>query len=110
MILAHSPWVNPKGLQRGLYSPLELCVDPPTRHRFFAGLACENLGVEFRFGTAVLGFDANPVHTSAGSLQAGRLIVCSGEDFLSLYPAVYADTGHVRCKLQMLRSQPYGDE
>ena len=106
-IVQRSPWVNPVNLKRGLWSPTEVCVDPRLVIGSLPAWLANTHRVEFRFGTAVLGFDANTVRTSTGPLPASRLLVCTGEDFLSLYPDVYATTGQVRCKLQMLRSQPY---
>jgi FAD dependent oxidoreductase TIGR03364 len=106
-IVQHSPWVNPAGLKLGLWSPREVCVDPRQVVANLPAWLTRTFGVEFRFGTAIHGFAQRTVHTSAGNLQTARLVVCTGEDFLSLYPEVYASTGQARCKLQMLRSQPY---
>jgi FAD dependent oxidoreductase TIGR03364 len=37
-------------------------------------------------------------------------VVCTGEDFRELAPEAFADCGLVRCKLQMMRSRPDGED
>ena len=69
-------------------------------------MLARTLGVDFAFGRAVLGFDGGRVRTSDGAWAAGRLWVCSGEDLQTLYPEVLGTAGLVRCKLQMMRTEP----
>lgn len=104
--LARSPWLNPAGLRGGLFSPLEVCVDPRQVIAEIPRFLRQAHEVEFRFGTAVIGWEDGVVRTSAGSFSAERLVVCTGDDLCSLFPQAYAQAGLVRCKLQMLRSQP----
>lgn len=40
---------------------------------------------------------------------ADHLYLCAGDDLETLFPAVLSNAGLVHCKLQMMRSQPYGD-
>ncbi|MEU6116940.1 FAD-dependent oxidoreductase [Streptomyces sp. NPDC047117] len=70
----------------------------------------DEYGVDVRFGATVRGIDMPAVSTTAGDWQVDRVFVCSGNDFETLYPEVFADSGLVRCKLQMLRTgvQPGG--
>lgn len=64
-------------------------------------------GVEFAFGTPVLGYDRPRIVTAGGESAAGRLAIYSGADFKDLAPAAFADAGLVPCKLQMMRTPAY---
>ena len=63
-------------------------------------------GVSFHFGTAVIEVDLPTVKAGGVRWQADRVWVCSGHDFETLFPQELAACGMVRCKLQMMRSQP----
>lgn len=94
------------GLLAAMWSPTELNVDP--RHAIPAvaeHLAAE-YGVDIRFGTTVRGISLPGVSTTAGDWEADRVFVCSGNDFETLYPEVFAQETLLRCKLQMLRTGP----
>jgi D-hydroxyproline dehydrogenase subunit beta len=96
------------GLRAALWSPAETCVDP---REVVAGLPAwlERIyGVTFAFGCPILGYDRPEVRTPYGCLQASQLIVCSGDEGYLLYPELFAKSGLVRCKLQMMRSEPIG--
>jgi FAD dependent oxidoreductase TIGR03364 len=99
--------VKPDGLQAGLWSPVEECVDP---REVIAGLP-EWLrrahGVEFHFGTPVIGYERPTVRTPTDDFRANQLLLCTGDEFQGLFPATFAECGLMRCKLQMLRSHAY---
>lgn len=109
-VLACSQAVIPDGLLGALWSPSELTVDPRqiicTLPRFLE----ETLGVRFHFGCAVQAIDLPHLTAGSKSWEADCAIVCSGDDFETLYPTWFASTGLTRCKLQMMRTpvQPYG--
>jgi FAD dependent oxidoreductase TIGR03364 len=46
------------------------------------------------------------IETGAGSHEADVTIVCSGDDFETLFPDVFRASGVTRCKLQMMRTAP----
>jgi glycine/D-amino acid oxidase-like deaminating enzyme len=105
-VLERCPSVRPNGLLGGLWSPTETCVDP---REIIAGLPDhlrDAFGVEFVFSCAVNGYDRPRVFAGRRQWQADRLWVCTGDDLQTLYPEVYEGSGLVRCKLQMMRSQP----
>ncbi|NBE53791.1 TIGR03364 family FAD-dependent oxidoreductase [Streptomyces boluensis] len=108
--LESSRVTRPEGLLGAMWSPTELNVDPRRAIPALAEHLVSEYGVELRFGTTVRAVDLPTVSTTAGEWRAGRVFVCSGNDFATLYPDVYADSGLVRCKLQMMRTgvQPGG--
>jgi FAD dependent oxidoreductase TIGR03364 len=104
-VLRRSAAIQPKGLLGGLVSPLEITVDP---RRILAELPqyLRSLGVELRFGAAVRSVALPYVETAHERWQVDAAIVCSGDDFETLYPEVLAASGLTRCKLQMMRTVP----
>ena len=95
-----SPALRRDGLLGALWSPTELIVDP---RRVIAALGDQ---LPVKFGAAVTAID--PPYFLAGGEQhrADRIVVCGGDDFATLYPSVFANSGITRCKLQMLRTAP----
>jgi FAD dependent oxidoreductase TIGR03364 len=104
-VLERSNAVNSQGLQGGVWSSTELTVDP---RRIVAGLPeyLRSLGVEIHFGTAVRRIVLPVVETANGQWNVDAAIVCSGDDFETLFPEVFASSGLTRCKLQMMRTAP----
>lgn len=105
------PAVNPDGLKAALYSPTEVAVDPPAAVARLPHYLAEAHGAVLRFDTTVVGVDVPRVRTAAGEVwHADTILVCSGADFETLFPEVFAGSGARRCKLQMMktRAQPNG--
>jgi FAD dependent oxidoreductase TIGR03364 len=96
-VIERSPAVIPDGLRGGLFSEHEIVVDPRLVLAALPAMLAEKYGVEFYFSTAV---------TDVAKLGADLVFVCSGHDFETLYPAVFAGSGVNRCKLQMMRTAP----
>jgi FAD dependent oxidoreductase TIGR03364 len=105
-VLAKSGAVRAAGLRGGLFSELEMTVDPPLTLATLPGLLAERYGVEFRFGCAITRVEPPVVEAAGERWAADRVIVCGGEDFETLFPATYAASGLTRVKLQMLRTRP----
>jgi FAD dependent oxidoreductase TIGR03364 len=101
--------IDPEGLFGALWSPTEVTVDPRLTIASLPAYLEEKYGVVFRFGSAVRA--ANPPVIEAGNERwnADQAIICSGEDFESLFPETYARAGLTRVKLQMLRTNPQPD-
>jgi FAD dependent oxidoreductase TIGR03364 len=67
----------------------------------------ERHGFELRFGTTVNAIEMPWLRTTDGQVwHVNRVIVASGIDFETLYPAIFAASGIRRCKLQMMRTCP----
>lgn len=109
-VLARTQGVNPEGLRLGLASPTEIGIDPREAVAGLADYLSTALGVRFVFGATVSRFERPCIRASGRDWEAPHLIVCSGEDLQTLYPEAVTSYGLRRCKLQMLRSQAYGDE
>jgi len=110
-VLAKSPGVNPDGLLGGMWSETELCVNPRQAIARLPGFLSESLGVETHFDTLITAAESRQLTASDGrSWQADRIVICSGSDFQTLFPAEFQGSGLKRCKLQMMKaaSQPKG--
>jgi FAD dependent oxidoreductase TIGR03364 len=97
--------INPNGFIGALGSETEFTVDP----REVAATFCRYLReirVECRYGAAVKRIDLPLVETSRERWEVDCAIVCAGDDFETLYPEVFAESGLTRCKLQMMRTGP----
>ncbi len=108
-VLERSQAVQPDGLLGGLWSSTELTVDPRQVIQSLPTFLAERYNVQFVFGTAVTAIEPPLLHTGNGRWQAETVIVCSGDDFETLYPRHYASSGLTRCKLQMMRTAPQPD-
>ena len=104
-VLERSAAILPQDLKGGIWSAIELTVDP----RLVVARLPEYLGemgVSTHFGHAVARIELPRIETSVGCHEADIAIVCSGDDFETLFPGVFRTTGLTRCKLQMMRTAP----
>ncbi len=109
-VLERSQAVQPEGLAGALWSSTEFTVDPRKILQALPGFLEERYQVRFVFGTAVTSIQHPVLHAGNGTYQADAIIVCSGDDFETLYPRHFVESGLTRCKLQMMRTaaQPGG--
>ncbi|MFN7919695.1 MAG: TIGR03364 family FAD-dependent oxidoreductase [Bryobacteraceae bacterium] len=105
-VIRHSPGVVQSGLRGALWSSTELTVDPRRTVARLPEFLAERFGVILRFGQAVRSIELPKVETSGEAWEVDQVIVCSGDDFETLYPDLFRDSGIVRCKLQMMRTAP----
>jgi FAD dependent oxidoreductase TIGR03364 len=118
-----APLVRREGLQGALFSPVETCIDPRQVIAGLPGWLEQTYGVTCRFGQLVTHIEGSSVRTQGSSSSdvsarerpigvstVERVWVCSGEDLQTLYPEKLTSCGLRRCKLQMLRSEPQGDQ
>jgi D-hydroxyproline dehydrogenase subunit beta len=108
-VAARSAAVVERGLVAGMWSATETCVDPRQVIARLPEFLERQYGVRFEFGCPASGYDDGVVLAGGKRWQASRAFICSGDDFHTLYPEVFAGVGFVRCKLQMMRSTAYGD-
>ena len=90
-------------LQGALFSPHEVRVESRMAIPALTAWLKESRGVMFFNETVV--FDATPprLHTSRGVIEAGAVVVCPGDDFVTLYPDRIAGYGLKKCRLSMLK-------
>ena len=86
-----------------LWSPHDLRVDSRTAIPKLATWLADRFGVDFSRQSAVHAVEPPRVVTAHGTVEAERVVVCPGDDLVSLFPDRLADAGLVRCKLQMMR-------
>lgn len=94
---AKSPAVQKAGLRGALFSSTEVVVDPPLTIATLPAFLSDKYGVEFHFNTAI---------TDVRQVPADETVICSGDDFETLYPRIFAGSELTRCKLQMMRTRP----
>lgn len=111
-VLKQTPAANPTGLLGGLFSPTELCVNPPASIRAIPGWLAETYDVKFHFETAVIEVTPDRAILADQRLwpQFDRVIVCGGADFATLFPQILATSGLRLCKLQMLKTCAQSDD
>jgi len=95
-------------LQGALFSPHELRVESRDAVPLLAAWLKAGQGVTFFDETVV--FDATPprLQTSRGVIEAGAVVVCPGDDFVTLYPDRIAGFGLRKCRLSMLKLEDPG--
>ncbi len=106
-VMALTPAANPQHLRGGLFSPTEVCVNPPATIRAIPGFLATQFGVKFEFRTSVVNIDGTTARSSNGrAWEFDRIIVCGGADLETLFPEVLENAGLKVCKLQMLKTRP----
>lgn len=104
--------IVPEQLVGSLYSTHEMIVDPREAIAKLPAWLSERYGVEFIFGKAVTDIAYPAVYSGSEEWEADEIYVCSGADFETLYPQVFAASPVTKCKLQMMRmaAQPNNEQ
>jgi FAD dependent oxidoreductase TIGR03364 len=90
-------------MMAALESMIELRVESREAIPRLAAWLADAHGVTFLRNAAVTSIEMPQVHTSRGTVAAGRVVVCPGDDFNGLYADRLGAYPLTRCKLQMLR-------
>jgi len=101
--LQKSPAVNPAGLKGALWSGTEMIVEARAAIGAVAQHLADKYGVVFHFNTAVSQVQKSLVKTGSKSWHADEVFICSGVEFETLYPELFASFDITECKLQMMR-------
>jgi D-hydroxyproline dehydrogenase subunit beta len=106
-VLECTPGAQPVGLRGGLFSNTELAVTPSQAIQMIPQFLNDRYGVTFSFSTAIKDADQGQLTATDGkTYEFDRIIICSGDDFLTLFPHLYRDYPIRRCKLHMMRTVP----
>jgi FAD dependent oxidoreductase TIGR03364 len=103
-VLEKSPAVQSKGLKGGLWSETECTVSPRQAIPQLAAFLEEVMGVDFFWGHAITHVESGHLSDFYDIWKADQVFICGGQDFETLYPRAFRDSGITRCKLQMLRT------
>ena len=101
--LQKSEAVNPAGLKGALWSADEMIVESRVAIAKMPAYLTEKYGVTFHFNTAITQVEHPTVKAGKQSWSADVVYVCSGAEFETLYPEVFATNNFTKCKLQMMR-------
>jgi len=95
-------------LKGALFSPHEVRVESRIAIPALTAWLKEAFAVVFFNQTVV--FEATPprLRTSRGVIEADAVVVCPGDDFVTLYPDRIADYGLRKCRLSMLKTADPG--
>ena len=101
--LIKSEAVNPVNLKGALFSEDEMIIESRVAIEKLPAYLTAKYGVAFHFNTAVTCINYPTVISGKQHWQADEIYVCSGSDFETLYPEVFAANAFTKCKLQMMR-------
>jgi D-hydroxyproline dehydrogenase subunit beta len=98
--------VRKDGLLGGLWSETESTVYARDAIRRIPLWLEEKYGLILKFGHAVKEISLPLIKTARENWRAGKVFVCSGADFETLYPEIFDMHPVSKCKLQMLKAVP----
>ena len=105
-VLDKSPSVISQSLKGGLFSDTEVNVNPKTAIYAITRWLEAHEACVLKYGEKTYNIDGRLVFTSKAEYEADKILVCSGSDFQSLYPEIFATSDLIKSKLQMLRTEP----
>jgi FAD dependent oxidoreductase TIGR03364 len=101
--LQKSEAVNPDGLKGALWSGTEMIIESREAVGTVAKHLAEKYGVQFHWNTAISEVKTNTARTGTKTYSADEIFICSGTEFETLYPELFAAASITKCKLQMMR-------
>ncbi len=110
-VLACSAAANPDGLQGAMWSSSEMVINPRTAIAKLPFWLKDTFDVQVHFATPIVNVD-HPTLTSGDgrTWHANRIVIGSGVDFETLFPAAYQQLAPVPCKLQMMQTATQPDD
>ena len=98
-----SPGLDGSHLAGALWSPHELRVNSPQAMARLAAWLAKDMGVSFLTRAAALSATPPRIETSRGPIDAGAVVVCPGDDLVTLFPEAIAARNIDKSTLSMLR-------
>ncbi|MBD3750044.1 MAG: TIGR03364 family FAD-dependent oxidoreductase [Sphingobacteriales bacterium] len=95
--------INPENLKGALWSKDEMIVEAREAIHQLAIYLQEKYEVVFHFNKAISRITYPKAYSGKEVFSADEIYVCSGADFETLYPEVFASLPISKCKLQMMR-------
>jgi FAD dependent oxidoreductase TIGR03364 len=92
-----------KNLRCSVFSKDEMIVDPREAILKIPAYLSEKYDVQFKWNSGVTKVFHPNVWVGKKLYEADEIFICSGADFESLFPELYADMPLTKCKLQMMR-------
>ncbi|MBU1372627.1 MAG: TIGR03364 family FAD-dependent oxidoreductase [Bacteroidetes bacterium] len=105
--LKKSKIINPENLLGSLFSADEMIVEARSAIHQVALYLEEKYEVSFYFNKAISKITYPKVYCGNEYFEADEIYVCSGSDFETLYPEVFAKQPITKCKLQMMRMKGF---
>jgi FAD dependent oxidoreductase TIGR03364 len=93
-----------KHLKASLFSATEIVIDPREAIAKLPDFLNKKYNVDFHFDKCIHEIDGNKAKNGKKVWQADKIVVCSGQDFETLFPDVFDKSGITKCKLQMMRT------
>jgi len=106
----YAPPARADRLLGGIWAPDVYKIDQRSAMLTFAAWLREACDVDFVFNTEVREIDLPRVETATDTYLAERAVVCTGDDFSTLFPEAFAEAGAQRCRLQMVRTVPQPED
>lgn len=109
--LERHPLLRQESMKGGLFFPDAAAVDPRVLVHRWLGWMKEQRGLDYFPATTVVRIEEAAhgcsLQTSAGETwRAGEVLICGGEEFQTLFPDTFRESGIRRCKLAMMQTEP----
>jgi len=112
--LENYPYLQKEYPVGGIYFPQELSVDSPVLMQRFLAYCKEQMGITYLPNATVV--DCQSSHGKATvrlanrqEFEAEKVLICNGHEFRMLYPDLFANSGLIVSKLQMMQTIPFPD-
>lgn len=105
------PGLRSDYIKGGLFFPEELTVEPKTMIYRLLEFMVKEMGLNYCPSTTVIACENNgsivtTVTACGQKLRCSKAIICSGSEFKTMYPAIFAGSNVEISKLQMMQTKP----